>query len=131
MKVGVFAAIFDDERRILLVKMAYGNQSWTTPGGAVEDGETIDEALKREVLEETGYIVEPKHVIGVYSKQEEQETIIFIVGSIVSRTDWKPNDEISNVKFFAENELPSPMNLRPQLRIKDAFEGCRGVFRTF
>ncbi|MDP4200213.1 MAG: NUDIX domain-containing protein [Bacteroidota bacterium] len=53
--IGVFAAIFDDEHRILLVRLAYGNQSWTTRGGAFEHGETIEEVLKREVIEESGY----------------------------------------------------------------------------
>jgi ADP-ribose pyrophosphatase YjhB (NUDIX family) len=131
LKIGIFAAIFNDNRRILLVRMAYGNQSWTTPGGAVEEGESIEEALKREVLEETGYVVEPKHVVGVYSKPSEQEIVVFIECAVVSRVDWQPNDEILAVEFFAEHELPMPMNLRPQLRIKDAFEGLQGVFRTF
>jgi ADP-ribose pyrophosphatase YjhB (NUDIX family) len=76
--IGVFAAIFDEECRILLVRMAYGNQSWTTPGGALEPNETIDEGLKREVLEETGYRIEPEHIIGVYSKRKEDEIVIFV-----------------------------------------------------
>jgi hypothetical protein len=35
------------------------------------------------------------------------------------------------MKCFASDELPEPMNLRPKIRIKDAFENQRGVFMTF
>lgn len=40
---------------------------WEFPGGQVEEGETIPQGLKREVLEETGIVVEVKELIGIYS----------------------------------------------------------------
>lgn len=131
MNLSAFAAIFDEHHRILLVRMAYGNRSWTTPGGGVEAGETIAEALKREVLEETGYHIDPRKIIGVYFKPIEKETLIFVEASIIGREEWHPNEEISEVGFFSENELPLPMNGRPKIRIRDAFAGERGILRTF
>ena len=130
-KIGVFAAIFDEERRIFLVRMAYGNHSWTTPGGALGAGETIEEGLKREVFEETGFRIEPGSIIGVYSKPSENEVVIFVEATIIDRKAWQPNDEISEVGFFAESDLPTPMNPRPRLRIEDAFCGERGILRSF
>jgi 8-oxo-dGTP pyrophosphatase MutT (NUDIX family) len=48
------ALVFDDQRRLLIVKPTY-KSGWTVPGGQMEDdGETPWEACRREVLEETG-----------------------------------------------------------------------------
>lgn len=41
-------------------------RGWELPGGTVEQGETITEALKREILEESGILCEPEHLAGVY-----------------------------------------------------------------
>jgi 8-oxo-dGTP diphosphatase len=55
--LGVFAAIFDGDGRILCVRMNYATHAWTTPGGGVEPGESPLAALEREVLEESGVVV--------------------------------------------------------------------------
>lgn len=54
------AVVLDDEGRVLLVRRAHdpGRGQWSVPGGRVESGETLEEACAREVLEETGYVVE-------------------------------------------------------------------------
>ncbi|MFX1563396.1 MAG: NUDIX domain-containing protein [Promethearchaeota archaeon] len=43
---------------------------WALPGGLCEIGETVEEALSREVEEETGLKVEPERLIGVFSKPD-------------------------------------------------------------
>lgn len=54
---------------ILLIKRGYAPRPgvWAVPGGAIEAGETIDEAAKRELEEETGIVAEPLGIIGVFN----------------------------------------------------------------
>lgn len=57
--VGVGAVVVDDERLLLVQRSAPPGQGlWAVPGGRVERGETLQEATAREVLEETGLVVE-------------------------------------------------------------------------
>jgi 8-oxo-dGTP diphosphatase len=62
----VGAIIKDDAGRLLLIKRGHdpGRGLWSIPGGRVEAGETDDEAVVREVREETGLIVVPGPLIG-------------------------------------------------------------------
>jgi ADP-ribose pyrophosphatase YjhB (NUDIX family) len=51
--------------RILLLNQDAGDRSWSLPGGKLEDGETLAEALVREMKEETGLDVEPGRLLYV------------------------------------------------------------------
>ena len=67
--VGVGAVIVDDGR-VLLVKRKYEplKGQWSLPGGMVEIGETLETALTREMLEETGLRVDVGPVIEVFDR---------------------------------------------------------------
>jgi ADP-ribose pyrophosphatase YjhB (NUDIX family) len=67
--VGVGAVIFQDER-VLLVQRGHAPMQgeWSLPGGALEVGETLEEGVRREVLEETGLAVEPITSVEVFDR---------------------------------------------------------------
>jgi mutator protein MutT len=67
--VGV-GAIVTKDNKILLVKRAHepGLGQWTLPGGVVELGESLEEAVQREVLEECGIKVEIKDFAGIVER---------------------------------------------------------------
>ena len=67
--VGVAALICDECGNILLLKRT-DNFCWGPPGGSTEPGERIDEALRREVLEETGLHLGNLSLFNVYSGPE-------------------------------------------------------------
>ncbi len=125
--IGVFAAILDEHGRILCVRRAYGPKNWSTPGGKLDPNETPTQALVREVREETGYIVAPGRLVGVYSTAYQDDLVISIEGKIIGRDPWRPNDEIAECGFFARGELPQPMKVQTRRRIADAFRGVTGA----
>jgi 8-oxo-dGTP diphosphatase len=67
--VGVGAVIIQDSR-VLLVKRRHPPQDgeWSIPGGLLEVGETLRQAAVREAREETGLVVEPQELLGVFDR---------------------------------------------------------------
>lgn len=67
--LGVGAVIFQDDTVLLIERGQEPLKGWwTLPGGLVETGERLDQALRREVLEETGLIVEPLTVAAIFER---------------------------------------------------------------
>jgi ADP-ribose pyrophosphatase YjhB (NUDIX family) len=74
--LGVGALIFDEQKRILMVER--GGEPlrgwWSLPGGVLEIGETLVEGVRREVLEETGLVVEPVRMLEIFERIMRDET---------------------------------------------------------
>jgi 8-oxo-dGTP diphosphatase len=62
----VGALVHDTAGRLLLIRRGHAPHAglWSLPGGRVEAGETLEQAVRREVLEETGLLVRPGAVVG-------------------------------------------------------------------
>ncbi len=69
----VTAIVYDERGRILLARHAEGGV-WVAPGGSIEPNESPSDAVVRETWEETGFLVEPVRVLGVYGGPEFQVT---------------------------------------------------------
>ncbi|MGB4362561.1 MAG: NUDIX domain-containing protein [Methanothermobacter tenebrarum] len=71
--IPVVRALILEDDRILLLKRSAGSRTnpglWELPGGKLLDGETLDEALEREVYEETGLMVSPIKVLGAFQQE--------------------------------------------------------------
>lgn len=74
--VGVGAVVIDGTK-VLLVRR--GNEplkgEWSLPGGAVELGETLQQGVVREVLEETGLVVAPAGIVEVLDRITQDEVL--------------------------------------------------------
>ena len=128
---GVFAAIFDDQGRLLCVRHNYGDGRWSLPGGGIEDGETVVAGLRREVREETGLEVEPDRLITSYSRPEPGRQSVLIRCKVTGGKLIASNSEISEVRFFACDELPDTFGPAGRMGTRDAFSGEFGFVRTF
>jgi 8-oxo-dGTP diphosphatase len=130
MLPGVSAMIFDQHGRVLLQRRS-DTGDWATVGGAIDPGEEPADALVREILEETGIVVEPLRIIGVYATPvityPNGDRCIYIITQFLCRPlDGEPeprvaDDESLEVRYFGREELPE---LRPdQLeRVLHAFD---------
>ena len=85
------------------IEPGYG--SWAQPGGFLEVDETVHQAAIRETFEETGLLIEPGEIIGLYTRLEAAVvTIAFearIVGGVATSTS-----EALEVRTFAPEEIP-------------------------
>lgn len=69
MRVAAYAVVTDEDDRILLARWTEGRRAaWTMPGGGLEAGEDPEEAVRREVREETGYTVHVQELLGIHSR---------------------------------------------------------------
>ncbi|PHE95977.1 DNA mismatch repair protein MutT [Bacillus wiedmannii] len=77
MQVRVTGILIEDEK-VLLVKQKVANRNWSLPGGRVENGETLEEAMIREMREETGLEVKIKKLLYVCDKPDASPSLLHI-----------------------------------------------------
>ena len=137
-RTAVDAVVFDDSGRILLQHRADFDM-WGLPGGAIEAGETLTDAIVREVKEESGLDVEVVRLIGAYSEPEYTTTrypdgnivhyVSLTVECRVTGGQLRPQrSESKAVRFFDPHDLPEPLLRDHVPRIKDALAGREAAF---
>jgi ADP-ribose pyrophosphatase YjhB (NUDIX family) len=79
--------------------------AWAQPGGFLEVDETVHEAAIRETLEETGLIVEPGEIVGLYSRLEATVVVVVFEARIVGGVAH-PTLEATEIQAFHPDEIP-------------------------
>jgi 8-oxo-dGTP diphosphatase len=134
--------LMDGQGRVLLVANDWSRQGqvrYTLPGGMVEPGETVLEALKREVIEETGLrlrsIEHLAYVIHIEDRRRVERTV-----ALAFRAAYEgllhPNDPDGHVveaRFFTPQEVTEHLRLYRPLRepLLDYLQGERGRFYAY
>ena len=77
MQVRVTGILIEGEK-VLLVKQKVASRNWSLPGGRVENGETLEEAMSREMREETGLEVKIKKLLYVCDKPDASLSLLHI-----------------------------------------------------
>ena len=113
--VGVGAIIIEDSR-VLLVKRAHPplQARWSIPGGVLEIGERVREAAIREAREETGLIVEPAELLGVYDRvlrhADGRVQYHYVLIDFLCRLtggELRAASDAAEVRWFTPEELPA------------------------
>ena len=100
------AVICNQQRQILLLKANYAEYAWGLPGGGLDVGETIHEALIRECQEELGCDIDIQYLSGVYYQS----------------CDPIPNSQYHYLFFSNFNILPSFFESLISLKIEKMFK---------
>lgn len=116
-RIGVFALIFDRGRILLAHRRDV--DWWNLPGGGMELGETVEEALCREVREETGLEVAVEQLVGVYSKPQKQE-VVLTFRCRATGGELRATEEVRENRYFSPNDLPGNTLPKHRQRIEDA-----------
>jgi 8-oxo-dGTP diphosphatase len=113
--VGV-GAIIIEENRVVLVKRAHPplQAQWSIPGGVLEVGELVREAAVREAREETGLIVEPGELLGVYDRvlrdPEQRVQYHYVLIDFLCRRvggELFAGSDAADVRRFTAKDLPA------------------------
>jgi 8-oxo-dGTP diphosphatase len=113
--IGVGAIIIDGPR-VLLVKRAHPPIAgqWSIPGGALEIGELVREAAIREAREETGLIVEPGELLGVFDRvlrdPDERVQYHYVLIDFLCKPvggELSAASDAAEARWFTREELPA------------------------
>ena len=96
-----------DAGEVVLLRRGFepGRGAWAQPGGFLEVDETVTEGAVRETLEETGLVVEPGDVIGLYARLEAAVIVLAYEARIVGGTPTT-GPEALEIETFAPEAIP-------------------------
>ncbi len=104
-RLSVHAVIANTENQILQLKATYNDKSWGLPGGALEPGETIHEALQRECKEELGIKVKIRYMSGMYYHSFYNSHACIFRCDLHDGVTIKLSHEHSEFRYFSIEEL--------------------------
>ena len=127
MTLGVRALVIDEAGRIFLVKHSYVS-GWHLPGGGVEVGETLTQAVARELREEGNIdVTEPPELHGVFFNDRDSRrdhVALFVVRAFRQTAAPVPDREIVAHGFFPIDALPNDTTAATRARIIEVLGGA-------
>jgi 8-oxo-dGTP pyrophosphatase MutT (NUDIX family) len=128
MTLGVRAVVLDGQGRVFLVRHTYVT-GWFLPGGGVELGETVEEALHKELAEEGNIVLEgPAQLHGVFYNRgvsSRNHIVVYVVRSFRQTAPRGPDFELSETGFFPLDALPDGVTQGTKVRLDEVLTGSR------
>lgn len=130
----VGGCIFNAKGEVLLQRRGDNNR-WGFPGGAIEPGETIQEAAKREIKEETGLDVEVGKLIGIYTDcnmvypngDKAHSICIGVEFTVLGGELFCDDEETLELQYFPLDDMPPLFCKQHEALARDVKEKRYGV----
>lgn len=113
-RFSVHAVITNNEGNVLLLKQTYTDKSWGLPGGGVDPGETIHEAIKRECFEEIGVDILVNAFTGLYHHKKFNSQVGIFKCELPKGVSIQLSSEHSEYQWVDVSELSEIQRLRVQ-----------------
>ncbi|MGH6735856.1 MAG: NUDIX domain-containing protein [Methyloceanibacter sp.] len=124
MTLGAQGVVVGEDGRVLLVRHSY-RPGWFFPGGGVEWGETLEDALARELKEEVGVaLTGPAALHGVFSNGSNfpgDHIAVFVIRDWTRRENYRRKGEIAEAEMFAPDGVPSATEQGTRNRLAEIF----------
>lgn len=109
LKPAVYGIIFNQPHDHVLLIQRRDVPVWVLPGGGIDPGEKPEEAILREMKEETGYEVKIVRQIAEYLPVNKLTQLSFYYECQAISGEKKTGDETKAIRFFPVNDLPKLM----------------------
>ncbi len=118
-KIGQYVLILQNGK-ILLLKRA-GSDSWSLPGGRLNEEDTPREAVKREIEEETGLSIDNLHPYEVLLLKDRYQTkySVFFTCNVINVKEIILSEEHSEYDFFARDQLENFKDIDDSIEIRN------------
>ena len=124
MTLGAQGVVIDEQDRVLLVRHCY-RPGWFFPGGGVEWGETLEEALARELAEEVGVTLTGAPMLhGIFSNGTNfpgDHIAVYLVRQWARRDGFRAKGEIAEAEMFAPGDVPDRTDPGTRNRLAEIF----------
>ena len=113
--------------KIILIKRKHPPFGWALPGGFVDEGETVENAVMREMKEETDLLLDNLKQFGVYSdpKRDPRGHTVSVVFTATGVGELKAQDDAKEAALFTETTLPDKIAFDHQQILSDYFTQLR------
>lgn len=117
--VGVGAVVTDAAQAFFLARRGAGARNeagmWEFPGGSVEFGERLEDAIRREFAEEYGMRIEVTGLLGVFdhilpAEGQHWVSVTYVARHVAGTPTIREPGKCDEIGWFAPDELPSPLS---------------------
>jgi 8-oxo-dGTP diphosphatase len=128
-KTGAFAAVLDDDGRVLIVRERKEPHRFGFPGGRVEPDEALDAAAVRECKEETGLLVNVQYLVGTYDFTNGTRAAVFRCARAVGGNELRTEAGVIG-GWYRPGGIPQPIRGSLYYALPDVLAGRRNLART-